>query len=46
MKFLKNTEISNLIENLSGGSQVVPCGQMDDRHDEAGSRFFVILQMH
>jgi len=26
------------IENLSGGSRVIPCGQMDDRH-EASSRF-------
>jgi hypothetical protein len=26
------------IENRSGGSRVVPCGQTD-RHDEANSRF-------
>ena len=32
-------------ENPSSGSRVVPCGQTDI-HDEANSRFFVILRNH
>ena len=39
----QKAQISNFMKNLSSGSKVVPCGEMD-RHDET-KLLFAILQM-
>jgi hypothetical protein len=48
MKFSKNIQTYNFTKNLSSGSHVIPCGQMNgqtDKYDEANSFFLQFYEL-